>query len=285
MRVRAAALCGIAFLTSITMARAKAAQDTTSPPAAAQAPAPPDAADASLDDAMREGEARRKAARAAALQAAAQGDPLDAYLALDRALELAPADAELLAAKKKLAEGAVSGALQRAGRLAGEGDIRAAVRLLAQMRLATDDARIAIAWKDARAERDALERAGRLPPEPAPDAGNDAAPNTARDRLGPTGVPPPVLDDGRAMQGELDRDAFREVEQRIRELESRLNRVSTPPKEDARAEPAVEFLDRKIDETKRDLERQINDLRREVLRLARDVDSARREVDRLRNRP
>ncbi len=233
---------------------------------AQEAPIPsPDAAP-SMEEAMRRGEERRLAATEEALKAVASGDPVAALLALDSALELSPADVSLLKAKRSVEGSAAESALKQVKRMRAAGDDRGALTLLGRVRGATDDPRLDEEWKELRVIVGALEDRAASPDERARRIADDAAADAAR------------------ANGE-SKDRDRDLAERVRDVERRLDRLSTSPTLEARAEPAVDGLDRRLTETQRDLERQIFELRREVERHQREVDSLRREVDRLRSRP
>lgn len=263
-----------AALTDVSDARGAAQQDSpaapppAAPPAAAPeqtAPSPLPSADtpASIEEAMRAGEARRLAATDEAIRAVASGDPVAALLALDHALELSPADLTLLNAKRSVESAAIESALLQARRLRAEGKEREAFDLLGKVRGAADDERLDAEWKALRivvgAREDRVDDRARRMAEDARQAG-DATTAEARDRA-------------------------RATDDRLGEIERRLDRLTTSPIVGARAEPAIDGLDRRVTEGQRDLERQIFELRRELERYQREVDSLRRDVERLRNRP
>lgn len=230
------------------------------------APPPADTAEPSMEEAMRRGEERRLAATDEALKAVASGDPVAALLALDSALELSPADVSLLKAKRSVEGSAVESALKQVKRMRAEGDDRGAFTLLGRVRGAADDPRLDEQWKELRVIVGALEDRAAPPDERARRIAGETAADAAR-----------------ANDESKDRD--RDLADRLRDVERRLDRLSTSPTIEARAEPAVDGLDRRLTETQKDLERQIFELRREVERHQREMDSLRREVDRLRSRP
>lgn len=217
----------------------------------------------SIEEAMRAGEARRLAATDEAIRAVASGDPVAALLALDHALELSPADLTLLKAKRSVESAAIESALLQAKRLRAEGKEREAFDLLGKVRGAADDPRLDEEWKALRIVVGARE-----------DRADDRARRVAED----------ARQSGDATTAEV-RDRARATDDRLSDIERRLDRLTTSPTVGARAEPAIDGLDRRVTEGQRDLERQIFELRREVERYQREVDSLRRDVERLRNRP
>ncbi len=262
-RVSVLGLCGCAaWVTAV-------ARQDAPPPAPGQE-------EQSLEEAMRIGEQRRVAAREAALRMLESGDPLDAFLALDRAMELAPADAELLRAKKKIETDAVNAGLRRAARMGGEGDIEGAYRLLGALRIASDDERLPIAWRQAKAEFDEAVAKGTIKPraeQPAPDAAPGAGPGSGPELTSRGPEPLPVRGDP---------ESVRELQATVRELTRRLDRLSTSPTVAGKAEPAVDSLERRFDEAQRNTDRLILELRRDVDQITREMNSLRREVDRVR---
>ncbi len=243
--LRAAALI---VLTACAAARGQAAPPTT------------------LKDAEAQAAEKHKAAATSALAVVASGDPVEGFLAVDRALELDPTNTELMSARRSLEDRAVEVGMKRAATLRATGRLSSAIELLGPLAAATGDPRVAEAAKSARAELDArrAELLGR-PGAAAPEA------------EGEHGIDPLERVDKR----ELDR-RFENVLRRLDALDRRIELLAPGQFKGGAAEPQIDVLQRRAEETRRDLERMIGDVRREIDALSRDVQSLRRDVDRNR---
>ena len=212
---------------------------------------------ASLQDALAQAQRARATAAQRALASVASGDPVDGFLAVDAALELDPTNAELTAAKKTLEAHAVEAGVSRAARLRASGRLSQALELLGHLAIATDDARVQAALKEARADLEARRA----------EAGHE----------GEQGVDPGERVDKR----ELDR-RMEDVSRRLEAMGREIDRLRGGQFKGGAAEPQIDVLQRRMDETRRDVERMIGDVRREIDSLSRDVQSLRRDVDRIR---
>lgn len=221
---------------------------------------------ATLKDAEAQAAEKHRAAAASALAVVASGDPVEGFLAVDRALDLDPTNTELLNARRSLEDRAVEVGVKRAGTLRATGRLSSAIELLGQLSAATGNPRVAEAARSARAELDAR-RAELL--------GRPGAP--AAQAEGEHGVDPLERVDKR----ELDR-RFEDVFRRLDALERRIELLAAGQFKGGAAEPQIDVLQRRMDETRRDVERITGDVRREIDALSRDVQSLRRDVDRIR---
>lgn len=272
-----------------------------------------------VEQVMAELRERRAEARERALHLLADGDALDAYLAIDDAMLLTRSDDELLRARREAHALAVAPALRLAAAYEADGRSDRALDLLLRLRDGGPDPRLDAAILRARAGR-ALDRAALMEAggdtleaaricllaaniapgdervlaalerlrtgnadvadaEPAPPADAEIAARNAP----PASLAPPADVAGEQI-------ARMALERRVDRLDSALARALTEIERlggditlrPGAAQPAVIELDRRFNDAQRELQRNLNDLRREVDRLSRDVQSLRREVDRLR---
>lgn len=244
------------------MLRAAALIVLTACVAAPGQPAPP----TTLKDAEAQAAEKHKAFAASALAVVASGDPVEGFLAVDRALDLDPANTELMNARRSLEDRAVEVGLKRAGTLRATGRLSSAIELLGPLAAATGNPRVAEAARSARGELDAR-RAELL--------GQPGAP--AAQAEGEHGIDPLERVDRR----ELDR-RFEDVFRRLEALDRRIELLAAGQFKGGAAEPQIDVANRRAEDLRRDLERSLGDLRREVDSLNREIQSVRRELDRVR---
>ncbi len=255
-------------------------------------------------------------AKERAMDAVATGDPVAALVAVSEARLLDPDDADLKAARDRLAPTAVPAAITMADALLATGDAAEAVELLADIRAATNDESLLEPLALARARhllqeaasheaadraeaskrmillaanikpddpqvRAALERHGLAAPPSRPAATSSSSQEPA---------PAPISSQSTRLANQsieldqLQRENER-IDRRIDDLTliiTRMERDLTLPGSRGAADPAVTQLDRRIDDLRRELDRALADLNRRLQTVDRDISSLQRDIARLR---